>query len=214
MKKFILPLIILFAAAESRSQEWQHMMNEPGRNFYEIQASFNEYWKDKEFREKGVGFKPFKRWEHRVAPRVYPSGDLSQLNQTWKNFSEFQSQEMTGKMQASSTWTPMGPFGSMSGLLNNLPRNAGRDNFITFHPSLPNSYWAGAPAGGLWETSNDGTSWATNTDNLPVTGCSDLAVDPTNPTIMYLATGDGDGGDTESIGILKSTNGGATWASR
>src|SRR6185503_17737259 len=31
------------------------------------------------------------------------------------------------------------------------------------------------------------------------------------PNIMYLATGDGDAGDTYAIGVLKSTDGGATW---
>ena len=51
---------------------------------------------------------------------------------------------------------------------------------------------------------------------------SDIAIDPTNADIMYIATGDGDmgslkgmiarsDGDTKSIGVLKSTNGGTTW---
>ncbi|MEI8136145.1 MAG: T9SS type A sorting domain-containing protein, partial [Bacteroidota bacterium] len=65
--------------------------------------------------------------------------------------------------------------------------------------------------GGLWKSTNGGTSWTTNTDNLGVIGCSDLAIDPTNTSIMYLATGDGDAGDTRSIGVLKSTDAGATW---
>jgi hypothetical protein len=56
-----------------------------------------------------------------------------------------------------------------------------------------------------------GNTWATNTDNLPVLGVSDIIIDPTNTDIMYLATGDADGGDTYSIGILKSIDGGLTW---
>ena len=42
---------------------------------------------------------------------------------------------------------------------------------------------------------------------------SDIIIDPTNTDIMYLATGDADGGDTYSIGILKSIDGGLTWDS-
>ncbi|HRD40498.1 MAG TPA: glycosyl hydrolase, partial [Bacteroidia bacterium] len=88
---------------------------------------------------------------------------------------------------------------------------SGRLNFITIHPAGSNTLFVGAPAGGLWKSTNGGTSWTTNTDFLTVTGCSDLAIDPSNPDIMYLATGDGDAGDTYSTGILKSTDGGNTW---
>ena len=54
-------------------------------------------------------------------------------------------------------------------------------------------------------------SWQTFTDELTNLGISDLAIDPTNPNIMYLATGDRDGADTYSYGLLKSTDGGLTW---
>ena len=50
-----------------------------------------------------------------------------------------------------------------------------------------------------------------NTDLLAAIGASDLAIDPTNVNIMYLASGDGDAGDTYSLGVLKSTDGGLTW---
>jgi PKD repeat protein len=61
-------------------------------------------------------------------------------------------------------------------------------------------------------STNGGSSWTTNTDKLNhVIGCTDLAIDPTNPDIMYLATGDGNAADNYSIGLLKSTDGGQTW---
>lgn len=93
---------------------------------------------------------------------------------------------------------------------------------MAFHPTDPNTFWVGTPAGGLWKTTNGGTSWTTNTDYFPVLGVSDIAVHPTNADILYLATGDGDlgnlsgltggaEGDTKSIGILITTDGGNTW---
>ena len=54
---------------------------------------------------------------------------------------------------------------------------------------------------GLWKTVDGGNTWSTNTDNLPVIGVSGIVIHPTNNQIMYLATGDGDGADTYSIGI-------------
>jgi hypothetical protein len=204
-------------------EDWVTLKNKPGANFYEIQKAFNEYWKDKDITIKAIGYKPFKRWEYLVEPRVYPTGDLSVLGQNDANFKAFLSANppsmTSGKLVssnssqiASTTWTAIGPMGAMTGsATNGLPRKAGRDNFITFHPTVANTLWVGSPAGGLWKTTNNGTSWTTNTDNLTVIGCSDLAIDPTNANIMYLATGDGDAGDTRSTGVLKSTDGGNSW---
>ncbi|NND63888.1 MAG: HYR domain-containing protein, partial [Flavobacteriaceae bacterium] len=42
-------------------------------------------------------------------------------------------------------------------------------------------------------------------------GISGIAVDHTSPNTVYVLTGDGDGANTFSIGIMKSTDGGATW---
>jgi hypothetical protein len=221
MKKQVLVFISIIGVFSQQlsSQSWIEKKQEPNANFYDIQKSFNEYWKDKDNTVPGNGYKPFKRWEYFVEPRVYPSGDLSLLNQTLENFKAFKpattstSKIGQGAQIASTTWTAIGPMGPMTGVASNgFPRKAGRDNFITFHPTTPTTFWAGAPAGGLWKTTDNGLTWTTNTDYLNVTGCSDLAVDPSNPNIMYLATGDGDAGDTPSIGVLKSTNGGLTWS--
>lgn len=217
MKKSILTLITACMFGTMSAQEdWRTMMQDPNANFYDIKKAADAYWATHDKDEKGCGYKPYKRWEAFMEPRVYPSGKLYLASQAWANYESYLNQNMStakqgNNMLASSTWTPMGPFGAMTGSACGLPRKAGRDNFITFHPTTPTTYWVGAPAGGLWKTTDDGVTWSTNTDNLTVIGCSDLAIDPTNPNIMYLATGDGDAGDTYAIGVLKSIDGGATW---
>lgn len=217
MKKSILTLFSVLAITSLVAQEdWREMMQDPNANFYDIKKAADAYWSTHDKDEKGSGYKPYKRWEAFMEPRVYPTGNMYLASQTWANYETFLNQNAStakqgNNMIASSTWTPMGPFGAMTGSACGLPRKAGRDNFITFHPTTPTTYWVGAPAGGLWKTTNDGASWTTNTDNLSVIGCSDLAIDPTNTNIMYLATGDGNAGDTYCIGVLKSTDGGNTW---
>lgn len=203
--------------SKAEPKDWRELMQDPNANFYDVQKAANAYWATHDTEEKGSGYKPYKRWEAYMEPRVYPTGNMYLASQTWQNYSDFLAVSNSGNkvinpnLIASTTWTAMGPFGAMTGSACGLPRKAGRDNFITFHPSTPTTYWVGAPAGGLWKTTNDGVSWTTNTDNLSVIGCSDLAIDPTNTNIMYMATGDGDAGDTYCIGVLKSTDGGATW---
>lgn len=224
---FLFVLTLIFLQSTYHSQEWTEIVHDKNANFYDIQKAFNDYWDLHDKNEKSRGYKAFKRWEYFVEPRVYPSGNLALLSKNAANFEQFlatytsstnnQNTKTIGanNLIASSTWSVVGPLGAMTGsAVNGLPRKAGRDNFITFHPtaSLTNTYWAGAPAGGLWQTTNNGTSWTTTTDNLPVIGCTDLAVDPSNPSVMYLATGDGYAGDCNSIGVYKSTNGGATWS--
>ena len=101
----------------------------------------------------------------------------------------------------------MGPY--------NAPSNGGigRINNVAFHPKHNDTIYAGAPAGGLWVSYDDGQSWQTFTDELTNIGVSDLAIDPVHPDTMYLATGDRDAADTYSFGLLKSTDGGVTWSS-
>ena len=214
MKKITVFILTLLVSNHVFSQAWHEMMQEPGRNFYEIQAAFKEYWKDKDITEKGRGYKPFKRWEYFVEQRVYPSGDISLISNTWNNYEAFRLSNAANKSAAvaGGTWTAMGPLGPMTGSASGLAAKAGRDNFVTFDPTNPTSYWCGTPSGGLWKTTNNGSTWSTATDFLTVIGCTDLAIDPTNTNIMYLATGDGEGnGDTYSIGVLKSIDGGLTW---
>lgn len=181
-------------------------MRNPAVNFYETQAAFETYWEGKTL-EKGKGFKQFKRWENYMMPRVYPSGDVTLPSKTVSNYKQWEADLAAAGIPKSTTgnWTFVGPTGKPTG------GGAGRLNFVRFDPTNTNTIFVGAPDGGLWKTTNGGTSWTTNTDQLSIIGVSDVAIDPTNNQIMYLATGDMDGGDTYSIGVLKSIDGGTTW---
>lgn len=97
----------------------------------------------------------------------------------------------------------------------------GRVNRIAFHPTDPDIIYAASAGGGLWYTSNHGLFWRTLSDHLPVNNTSDVVIDPVDTDILYLLTGDGDGrGGADSsyglskfsIGVLKSTDHGGSWA--
>lgn len=216
-------MLVFISNTSLIAQSWVEKMQDPNANFYAIKADFESYWQTHDRTEKGKGYKAFKRWENFVERRVYPSGNLSQLTLTAKNYETFLKKyteqiPVNGRgigganLIASSTWTPIGPMGAINGNAGGQLLKSGRLNFITITPGNANTLWIGAPAGGLWKSTNGGTSWSTNTDFLSVIGCSDLAIDPTNTLVMYLATGDGEAGDTRSIGVLKTTNGGNTWS--
>jgi PKD repeat protein len=201
-------MVVLFAAMSfsSHGQEWVQMMRDPNVNFYDVQTYFNQYWEGRTI-EKGKGYKAFRRWEAYMAPRVYPSGDMTLPTKTYENFIQWeQEQSQAGVIKSvAGNWTILGPVGKPSG------GGAGRLNFVRFDPNNSTIMYVGAPDGGLWKTTNGGSSWSTNTDQLTVIGVTDIAINPANTQTMYIATGDGEAGDSFSTGVLKSTDGGVTW---
>ncbi|HVZ41339.1 MAG TPA: hypothetical protein VHI13_18815 [Candidatus Kapabacteria bacterium] len=100
-------------------------------------------------------------------------------------------------------WHALGPW--------HAPNGIGRINCVAFHPTDTSIIFAGAPSGGFWKTTDGGQHWITTTDHFASIGVSDIAVNPANPDIIYIATGDKDLWDSKSIGILKSIDGGMTW---
>ena len=220
IKKTNLLLLILLSFQMGFSQPWMNKVTSEKPTFKEIQTAFYDYWKDRPI-EKGKGYKPFKRWEWYWEIRLLPNGDFPSSSITWDEFHKYYSQSNTYEQrntQSTANWTSSGPSTTTGGYWG-----LGRINCMAFHPTDPNIFWVGTPAGGLWKTTNGGTNWTTNTDNLPVLGVSDIAIHPTNPNILYIATGDGEigaltnlrggaDGDTKSIGVLKSTDSGATWS--
>jgi len=171
----------------------------------DVKQSFDEYWEEREI-EKGKGYKQYKRWEYFMMPRVYPSGERFDPDASSMALKEEVENINTGARSVSGTWQYIGN--------EDVPTSgggAGRVNSVRMDPNNFNRLFACAPAGGLWRSNNGGNTWSTSTDQLQHIGTSDVLIDPTNSNIMYLATGDGDGGDTYSLGVLKSTDGGGSW---
>ena len=96
-------------------------------------------------------------------------------------------------------WRNIGPF------------HGGRISAVTGAIGQPGMFYLGAPAGGIWKTTNAGVSWFpifdqfTNVDSIGA-----IQVAPSDPNIVYAGTGDsvqGSSGD----GMYKSTDAGRTW---
>lgn len=117
-----------------------------------------------------------------------------------------------------STFTPLGPrpLGTGGGV-------AGRTNVVIGHPTNPSIAWLGSDGGGVWKTTNccdASTTWrnttdiSANTEVIQNSAIGDLTLDPNNPNVLYAGTGDLRFGSFSfgSNGVLKSVDGGETWA--
>jgi len=181
-----------------------------GSNFKIIQKELNDYYT---LHPKAKGYKQWKRREWFLEPRLYPSGHMENLAlKTWKAYDGYIKSQHDSRSTHGS-WTFLGPTSCAEGL--------GRLNAIAFHPSDPNVMYVGSSNGGVWKTINGGLSWSNVSPNIPLLSIADVKLSPSNPNVVYILTGDGDPspeeieahGQTEisSIGILRSTDGGATW---
>jgi PKD repeat protein len=220
MKK-CLPFLLLsffFGSSGLLAQDWVRKMQDPNLNFYEVQKSFNSYWEKterrnalrrfvgaKEIQGADENYEMYKRWEYFTEPRVYPSGDRSLISKASDEIWNYKSKRPNA-MQMAANWTLLGPTSSIPGR-----GGAGRINCVAIDPVNPQTIYVGAPVGGLWKSTNGGTSWSSTTDHLPVIGVSDILIDPTNTNVIYISSGDADHSDSYSCGILKSMDGGLTW---
>ena len=177
--------------------------------FKDIVTAFDTYWETRDPNVRGSGYKPFKRWENHWRNYVKEDGTLPTAAEIWNTTLE--AKQAKSSLADLSNWISLGPSDFANRSTSYL--NIGRVNAIIVDPNNPNIYYAGAPAGGIWKSTDSGLTWIPLGDKLPQIGVSGIAIDYNNSNIIYIATGDDDGGDTSSVGVLKSIDGGLTWNS-
>jgi len=108
------------------------------------------------------------------------------------------------------TWTNIGPTSGFYFAYSNI---SGRVTTVKYDPVNPSIIYIGAAYGGLWKSTNGGNNFSPVTDNEVSMSSGSVSVDPTNTNIIYYGTGEAtySGASYYGRGLLKSTNGGATW---
>ena len=180
------------------------------KTFNQLVEEFNEYWSTKDWRKKGSGFKPFKRWEYHWGNTLNEQGYVMSPQELWDAWREKNNSKQNREAMVAppSNWEPIGPIQNAT---PNSTMARGRVNIVHVDPSNPNTIYFGTPGGGIWKSTDAGTTWTPMSDYLPQLGVSGIAVDYSNSNTIYIATGDKDAADTYSVGVLKSTDGGVTW---
>jgi photosystem II stability/assembly factor-like uncharacterized protein len=116
-------------------------------------------------------------------------------------------------------WRPLGPFSIPHGQTygagpGSRPSVAGRISAVAVDPQDPEHVLIGAAGGGVWETRDGGATWSPRSDDQPSLAIGAIAFDPSNPSIVYAGTGEGDALHRLGAGLLRSEDGGATWCLR
>jgi photosystem II stability/assembly factor-like uncharacterized protein len=102
---------------------------------------------------------------------------------------------------AGMKWRLIGPF------------RGGRAEAVAGVAGSSNIFYFGAVAGGVWKTEDAGLSWKPIFEHEAVSSIGAIAVDPTDPNVIYVGTGEPclRGDISYGDGMYKSVDGGKTW---
>ena len=93
------------------------------------------------------------------------------------------------------------------------PTRAGRTRALSGVPSQPNVFYAGFDNGGVWRTTDYGSTWTPLFDRESTGSVGAIAVAPSAPNVIYVGTGGGviRPDLATGNGVYKSTDAGKTW---
>ena len=163
--------------------------------------------------------KAFQRWWWAFSQRAYPLGEIpagAQLRAMQQIEQAQASVPPTAQVVQGTQWVTIGPAplsGGQIGQTGGTRPMSGRVADIAVDPGDASHWLIAGAQGGLWETRDAGTTWSAKTDAQASLAMGAIAFAPSNPTIIYAGTGEGEfSGDAYAgAGLLKSTDGGTTW---
>ena len=93
---------------------------------------------------------------------------------------------------------------------------SGRIADIAIDPKNENTWYVAVGSGGVWKTSNAGTTWKPLTDSQPFYSTGAITLDPNATQTIWLGTGENVGGRHVGIGhgVYLSRDGGKSWESK
>ena len=89
----------------------------------------------------------------------------------------------------------------------------GRATSVVCHPTMPDRIWLGAAGGGVWFSADGGQTWTPQWHAQDVLNVGSLAIDPTNPDLLYCGTGEANlsADSYGGVGIYRTLDGGQSW---
>ena len=234
MKKITLLLLILLCQFSLSAQiDYEQISKEEGANYYEIVKNMKAHFQKLKTSKSAFAKadqrreKQFARWAYYWKDRVSMDGKFPSATLGYYNAGII---DANGKLRPirnqktkAESWINIGP--QQNPVANGYPNPPQLGRLNTFlrikHPTDRNLdvLFVGAPDGGIWKSTDNGASWSPKLDNVAGIGVTDIQTAPTTTFAnyatkpIYVSTGDSDGKNIKSIGILKSTDGGETFVS-
>jgi len=135
--------------------------------------------------------------------RAYPLGEIP-LEKYYEAIEQTKQIKALSKPSTSNPWVLLGPT-NIGGRVSDIEMSS--TNFDTIY--------AGIASGGVFKSVDGGLNWFSIFDETYTMSIGDLAINPTNPNIIYVGTGEANGGGGSVTyggnGVYKSIDAGTTW---
>lgn len=202
MKKIILATVVTILSLSASAQfDIYALMERTDITMQEAEQIANAYF-ERVGTGQGTGYKQFQRWLYERKFHTDENGNYINPQTEWNNY--IQAKGNMPDIPAAANWVALGPSGWNR--TSSWNPGTGRLTYVAIHPSNEQVIYVSSPGGGIWKTTNGGTTWVPLTDNNALwMNVFALTIDPLNQNNVYA-------GMAGSNGITKSTNAGTSWA--
>lgn len=156
---------------------------------------------------------PEERSEWFISQRAYPFDSVSAeaRREAWESVLQHR-QALDGSLSpaASNVWQQIGPSPTNSAYNSAWGVTSGRINSVAVSPANSQIILIGSSTGGIWRSTSGGSNFAPVSDDQVDLAVGSISFSKSDPQIVYAGMGDTKLGYLGS-GVLKSTNGGASW---
>lgn len=168
----------------------------------EVQRWADDYFKNKD-KEKSSEYKQYQRWLYERKFHLDEKGYFIKPELEDQAYHKAL-KDMGLQARSSSVWSELGPQNWT--YTSGWNPGVGRITSVAIHPSDTTIIYVSSPGGGIWKSTNSGTSWTPLIDfvNSAWMNVFHLCLDPLNVNTIYASLSSG--------GVLKSTNAGVTWS--
>lgn len=186
------------------AQKYLEMIEAGTYTLSEIQKEAEAYF-DIAGRERGSGYKPYKRWEYVAQMELDANGikiPNQELARRARDYRRAERLRQTENNNSSANWKELGPtyWNATSG----WNPGVGRVTSIGIDESNNQHLIVGSPTGGVWKTLDGGNTWTPLTDDFSTVDVYSLEISPFNKQLYLWGSTSGR--------IFRSTDGGDTWA--
>ncbi|MBL0062047.1 MAG: T9SS type A sorting domain-containing protein [bacterium] len=196
--------LLLFASgifAQSGALQAADQQFDVSTRFMQADSAYRTVFNPDSSPGKGMGWKPYNRFAWFYGQRLTPGISVDPVAIRMNAWQQKQA-DRNPNHPLDENWTNIGPT-----------NYAGRVLSIAWSSANTNIIYVGSASGGLWKTTDGGANWSPLTDDLASLAIGSVALDPNDPNIVYIGTGEGSF-NVDAVfgaGIFKSTDGGATW---
>lgn len=200
-KKFLLFNTAVLISAVGQSQEILDLMNQDAVNLEEVRNVADTYFSEVGT-DRGSGYKLFKRWEHHAMTKLQPDGNVISQEVMSEVLRESRLSSGDERAISASNWSELGPLAWTN--TSGYNPGVGRVTAIAVEPTSQQIIYVGSPGGGLWKSTNGGSSWTPLGDDFANMDIWAIEIDPVNTNRVYIGNSAGD--------VYRSNNGGLTFS--